>query len=311
MAVDRIAPRDRAAWLRARGQDVTASTVGALFGAHDFLTLYELWAFKTGRIQTSSIETPAMMRGRLLEPVAVQMMREARPKWSVTHNAAENIYYRDPDARLGATPDVLVECPVRGLGVVQIKSVEQSVYRRKWLDENGDPEAPLWIALQATLEAHLVGAKWAMVAPLVIGHGIELPLIEVPLLPGVIDAIRQRTAEFWQMVAEDREPAPDYDRDARTIDRLYPHHDEGEEVDLTRDNAIPALIAERRACMDAKGAAEARIKSIDAEVKVKMGVATVAHIAGGQKITWRTTRRAGHVVPPSVYRALSYPKPTT
>lgn len=308
-AIERITPRDRAAWLRARGQDVTASTVGALFGVHEFITLYELWALKTKRLPSSMDETPPMRRGRLLEPVAVQIMREEKPDWQITHNAAENVYFRDPAARLGATPDVIVEAPGRGLGVVQIKSVEASVYRKKWIADDGEPEAPLWIALQATLEAALVGAEWAMVAPLVIGHGIEMPFIDVQLLPGVMDAIADRTADFWQMVAEDREPPVDYDRDGDLLDRMHPYNNAGEEVDLTADNRIPALIAERAALLASSKDTAARIASIDTEVKSKMGAATVAHIAGGQRITWRTSKRAAFTAPPATFRSLSYPKP--
>lgn len=309
MAVVRITPKDRSAWLKARGQDVTASTVGALFGAHEFLTLYELWAQKTGLIKSSSDESPAMRRGRLLEPVAAQIMREDRPGWTIHHNAAENVYYRDPDRRLGATPDFLITCPERGLGIVQTKSVEQSIYRRKWLDEDGEPEVPLWIALQATLEAHLVGAQWAAVAPMVVGFGIEMPIIDVPLMPGVIEAIEERTREFWQMVEDGREPVQDYARDAALIDRLHPYNDPNHEVDLTADNRIPTLIEARRNALAMRRDCDAAISEIDAEVKSKMGSATVAHIAGGQRITWRTQKRAAFTSPATTFRSLSYPKP--
>lgn len=309
MPVERITPRDRRAWLKARGQDVTASTVGALFGAHDFLTLYELWAIKTGLVPSSMEETPAMRRGRLLEPVAAQIMREERPDWVIHHNAAENVYHRDTEARLGATPDFLVEAPGLGLGVVQVKSVEQSVYRKKWLNEEGHAEAPLWIALQATQEAHLVGASWAAVAPIVVGFGIDMPLIDVPLIPGVWEAIREKTAEFWAMIDEGREPEPDYARDGDLIDRLYPRNDPGEEVDLTADNRIPTLIAARRHAQEMRRDCDAAISEIDAEIKSKMGAATIAHIAGGQRITWRTAKRAAFTAPATTFRTLSYPKP--
>jgi hypothetical protein len=249
-----------------------------------------------------------MRRGRLLEPVAIQIIREERPTWEIAHNAAENIYYRDPARRLGATPDVIVTDPQRGLGVIQIKSVEASTYRRKWLVD-GEPEVPLWIALQTSLEAHLVGASWAVVAPLVVSYGLNMPLIEVPLVDGVIDAMADRAAEFWRMVDEEREPTADYARDGGLIDRLYPRHDEGEEVDLTADNRIPALIQNRSILQGQIKAAQSAVEEIDAEVKAKMGVATVAHIAGGQRITWRTRKRAAFTSPPTSYRALTYPKP--
>ena len=293
--IEVITPKDRRAWLKARGQDITASVVGALFGVHDFVTPYELWALKTGRVRQQDDETDAMRRGRLLEPVAVQIIREEHPEWEVYHNAAENVYYRDTERRIGATPDVMVECPRRGLGIIQVKSVEAGVYRRKWLDEDGQPEAPLWIALQASQEAFLTEAAWAAVMPLVIGFGIEAPLIDIPLdnLPGVIDAITEKAAEFWQMVAEDREPPVDYQRDAALIDRLYAIGDPREEADLT---AVPHLTEDiqRRAALRLEIAArEAEATGIETRIKALMGSAEVAHIAGGRTITWKTQRRRG------------------
>lgn len=295
MVIEVIQPKDRAAWLNARGKDVTASVVGALFGAHDFVTPYELWAIKTGRVKQQDIETDAMRRGRLLEPVAVQIIREERPGWIIQHNAAENTYFRDPTRRIGATPDVIAQCPERGKGVVQIKSVEAGVYRRKWLDEECNPEAPLWIALQAMQEAHLTGAQWAAVMPLVIGFGIEAPLIDIPLdnAPGVIAAITERVAEFWQMVAEDREPQIDYARDGALIDRLYALGDPREEVDLT---ATPHLVEDiqRRAELRREIVArEAEVAGIETRIKALMGSAEVAHLPGGRTATWKTQKRRG------------------
>lgn len=305
--IEIIRPSNRAAWLNARGQDVTASQIGALFGEHEYATAYELWAAKTGRIPRIDEESPAMRRGRLLEAVAVQLIREDHPKWKVDHNAAENVYYRDPVARLGATPDVLVSARDRGRGVIQIKSVEASIYRRKWIDEDGNVEPPLWIALQATLEAHLTGSAWAAVAPLVVGHGLEMPLVEIPLVPGVIEAMEAKAAEFWAMVAEGREPQPDYDRDGAVITRIYGNGDPEHEVDLSGDNRLPDLIAERKALSAEAAQAKRRIEAIDTEIKSKLGAAHVGHIGQGRRITWKPQKRDGFFVEPTTIRALNFP----
>lgn len=305
MNVQILTPKDRAAWLKARSHDVTASAVGALFGCHDFLTRYELAMLKSGRIKEDPTETPAMRRGRLLEPVAVQLIRETNPTLQITHNS-ENRYWRDAEARLGATPDVLAKCPVRGPGIIQIKSVGEGAYRRKWLVE-GEPEAPLWIALQATLEAHLTGARWAAVAPLVVGYGVECPLIGIDLLPGVVDAIRARVAEFWAQVDADEIPEPDPERDGALIDCLHAYGDPLEEVDLSTDNRIPELIAEAQAARADLKVAQARISAAEAEIKAKMGLAEVAHLGMGRRITWKTRRRAGFTAPPTNFRVLTLP----
>lgn len=309
MPIARILPTSRRAWLKARGRDVTASTVGALFGVHEYTTIYELWNIKSGRIKEDASETPAMRRGRLLEPVAVQMIREDHPDWDIDHNG-RNEYWRDPDARLGATPDVLVNCPRLGAGIIQIKTVDGSVFRRKWLDDEGAIQPPLWIALQATLEAHLTGARWAAVAPMTFAHGgIECPVIGIDLLPGVIDAIYTEAAEFWRKVDAGEEPTPDYARDGALIERLYEYGDPSDEIDLSGDNRIPELIHEAASAKEARRAAEDRLRAAEAEIKAKMGDASVAWIGRGRKITWKRVRRAESHIPAGVYRKLTIPQP--
>lgn len=308
VTVERHIPGSDAAWHRLRGRDVTASVIGALFDAHPYMTELELWGQKTGRLRRDGAETEATRRGRLLEPVAVQILREDHPDWTITHNAAENIYFRDPDARIGATPDVLVNHPERGLGVIQIKSVEAGAYRRNWLDDDGNVDAPLWIALQATTEAHLTEARWAAVAPMVIGYGIEMPLIDVPIVDGIWAAITERVGEFWSMVEDGREPRVDYARDGAVIDRLHEIGDPASEVDLSDDDRIPDLLSRREQLRAAMAAAKDGLSEIDTEIKAKMGAAQVAHIGRGRRITWATRKRAAVTTPASIYRALNYPK---
>lgn len=308
--IEKLTPRDSAAWHALRGRDVTASVAGALFGLHPYVTRYGLWARKTGRMPASDMdsENEAMRRGRLLEPVAVALLRERHPDWRITHTGERNVYYRDPAARIGATPDVVATAPGRGRGVVQIKSVEAGVYAREWAPGGAEPEAPEWIMLQASIEAHLIGARWAVVAPLVVSHTLELPLIEVPLMPEVIDAVKAAVAEFWRMVDAGEQPDPDFDRDGPTIDALYAQGDDDYATDLTGDPDIPALIDRRADAARRKREAEAEIAEIDARVKAAMGEATSAHIGGGRRIAWRNRAKPGHYVPPSNFRVLTYPR---
>lgn len=310
MTVLRLPAGDRATWLALRQQDVTASSAGALLGVHDYLTPYELWALKTGRWQEDPEETAPMQRGRLLEPVAVQLLQEKRPTWRITHNTGgAQVYLRDPDARLGATPDVFAVDPEReGTGVVQVKSVEPGVFRRKWRDpDTGDVAPPLWIAVQAIVEAHLAGASWAAVAALTVGFGADLEIVPVPIHAGVLDAVRAKVADFWAMVDEGREPAPDYARDGELIARLYAD-EKPDELDLTLDNRMPELVSEHAALKRQIKDATEKVSAIDAEVKQKLGNHAVALIAGGKRITWKTQSRRGYTVAPSSARVLRYPK---
>lgn len=300
---------DRASWLAARGRDITASVVGALFDAHEYTTPYELWAEKSGRLVREELDNVALERGELLEPVAVELMRRRRPDWEIHHNTgSETVYLRDPASRIGATPDTFVWCPERGPGTVQIKSVEQSTYRRKWTPEGADPEPPLWIAMQATLEAHMTGSRWACVAPLVVGYGIDLPLIDIPLVAEVVPAMQRKAREFWELVESGEEPPADYGRDRAVIEAMHPT-DDGGEIDLVSDRAVYRLIEERAELVDTRRAAESRLDEIDAELKHRMKGAALAYLPGGMRMTWRTQRRTAPDGRVHAFRVLRVPRP--
>lgn len=286
---------DRASWLALRRNDVTASAAGALFGCHEYISAYRLWAEKTGRVAVDGEMTEAMERGIELEPIALKRMARIYPDWKVW-NPGE--YLRDPKYRLGATPDAYAVSD-RGMGVVQIKSVEPSVFRRKWRSEGGEIEPPLWIAVQALIEAALAGASWAAVAALVIGHGIELHLVDIPLNRGLIDRIRAEAAAFWRMVDEGQTPDPDWKLDGRLLEQLY--ETTGEVVDLSSDNALPALCDERENLSKTKSAAERRLKEIKAEMLAKLGSAAIGRISDGRMITAKRVDRKGYEVAPTSY----------
>ncbi len=306
MTIERINVKTSAEWHARRTRDVTASVVGALFGVHEFVTPYALWAYKSGRAKADPEETPAMLRGHLLEPVAVKLLKSLKPKWKIKHNTNPGDYWRDSEVRLGATPDVIAIDPKRGQGIVQIKSVEQSVYRRKWLAGNDVPEPPFWIAMQAVVEAYLTGSVWAAVAPIVVGHGIEMPVIDIPIMDGAIQRIRAQSVEFWEQVESGEELVPDYSLDADLIERMYAQ-EKGEEIDLTRDNQIYDLIDMRKRLKAEAVEADNKVTAIDAEIKHKLQGASIAHLAGGKKITWLTQKRAGYFAPPKEFRVLRIP----
>jgi hypothetical protein len=207
---------------RSHEPDVTASIAGALLGVHPYATPNATYFLKAGIIATDPEETPPMRRGRLLEPVAVRLLREEKPDWKIEVPRA---YYRDPELRLGATPDVFATNEA-GFGVIQIKSVEPSRFRRTWFA--GDAiEPPTYSIVQANIEAFMTGASWAAVAALVVGFGIDLHIVPIPIHAGIIDRIKAEVAVFWRRV-ERREPYPfDYAHDGDLIARLFERSEPG------------------------------------------------------------------------------------
>ena len=292
---------DREHWLALRRQDVTASVAAALLGVHPFKTRYQLWHEKAGKIQEDEAETQAMIRGRVLEAPAIELLRIDRPKWKVWR---PNEYVRQTRDRMGATPDAYAIDPERpGFGVVQIKSVEKSIFAKNWRDENGEIEPPLWIVIQALQEAWLSGANWACIVAFVIGYGLELHVIDVPIHEGVIERLRDEVRKFWRSVHDDTPPEPDYAADAALIARLY-SEDNGREIDLTGDNSLPAILEERAEIKSRMRADKARLAEIDAEIIAKLGEHERGYLPG-----WAIKRplvhRRGYYVEPTSYRNLT------
>ncbi|WP_424627573.1 YqaJ viral recombinase family protein [Bradyrhizobium sp. SYSU BS000235] len=274
MTIQRIPVTDRDSWLAMRKQDVTASVVGALFGCHPYESLLRVYLDKTGESEPE--EQSAFLQWRLiLESAVAAAVQIQRPEWKIV-KATE--YLRDPVARIGATPDFYIHGDPRGLGVLQAKTVAPKQFREDWQDD----QPPFWIALQNATELMLeTKASFGAVAALVISpYKLECPIFDIPRHPGVEKRIRDAVADFWTAVDWGNVPEPDYSKDAELIAAIAPEPIEGKRIDLTGDNMLPGLLAERAGLKAEWKSAEARIEEIDAEIKFKMGDAEIATIDG-------------------------------
>ena len=107
-------PAGREQWKAWRRADVaTASTTGALFGYHPWTTPLKLYTAARG-VEFDERETKLMRRGRLLEHSVPAAVMEERPEWYVS---PAGVYLRDPELRLGATPDFFVNDHSRTFGM--------------------------------------------------------------------------------------------------------------------------------------------------------------------------------------------------
>lgn len=302
--VGRFAIEDREQWMRLRGRDVTASVAGAVLGIHPYQTPYGLWALKSGKVEADTEETGAMLRGTLLEPAAIEMLKRAQPGWLVDYPLGH--YWRHEAVRIGATPDALAYDPERpGFGCVQVKTTEPMVFNRSWRDpDTRDIEVPLWIAVQALIEAKLTGASWAAVAVMRVGHGVEFDVIDIPIHDGVWARLIDEVDQFWKRVASGNAPDMDFARDGALIAGLFAN-DDGTTVDLSGDNRLVAILDERAGLKATEAAgkdAEKKRRDLDAEILAKLGTATSGRLADGRIVSAKTIRRAGYSVQPSSYR---------
>lgn len=287
----------REEWLARRKQNVNASEAAALFGPeiHPHLTPFKLWALKCERVPDPE-DNPLMERGRLFEPVVIEWVRRDHPDWRLNKT---QVYFWDDATRLGCTPDVDGTRPdVFGDGIIQIKTVGQSAWKRRWHDENGEIAIPTWVAVQASVEAYLTGSSWAGVAAMKLGDGgTEVLYFDVPLKHHLIHAIEDLTAEFWRRVAENDPYDPDYGRDRKLIFDLFVDGT-GPILDLSDDIEFGEILQERDQLKEVEKAGEsaaAQRKALDARLITKLGNSPAAR-GSGRLVTIKMVKKKAYTV---------------
>ncbi len=297
----------REAWLARRKQNVNASEAAGLFGPdiHPYWTPYKLWAAKSGKLPDEE-ENPVLRRGRMFEPVVLNILGQDYPDWKL--NKADR-YYWDDETRLGCTPDAWAERPdhAYGHGIVQIKTVGQFAFRRRWHDEHGDIAVPTWVAVQASIEAYLTGASWAGVAAMKLGDGgVEVVYIDIPLKPHLIHKIEDLTGELWRRVASGDPFDPDFGRDRKVVFDLYESGDGGV-IDLTGDAELEDILDQRAGYKQLEKTGEEATKArkdLDARILHKLGNATGAR-CGIRVATVKVVKKKAYSV-----KATQYPQVT-
>lgn len=305
--IDRHPYADREDWLgiRAGFNDVTASTVGALRNLDPWTSRLKLYKQKQGADMGQTPVNVRMRRGLRIEKAIAAMVMEDYPTWRVT---PAGVYLRDPERRLGCTPDFYVEADDElGLGVLQTKNVGYRTFRSGWMDDDGALMVPPWIVLQTTVEMMLSEADWGAVAAFIDSEHNPLEqdlfVFRLERHPAGEAKILADVAEFWDDVANGREPDVDAKLDGDLVKLLYPASDELLSVDLSADNYLPGALAARAAAKERIKADEAFIEEVDTELRGKMGAAELAFL-NGFTVTLKTVNKKAYTVPAVSYRQI-------
>jgi predicted phage-related endonuclease len=316
LTVERIAITDREQWLALRRQDITASDVAIVCGEGAYGSAAELYAEKKG-LRPPLVDSGVLRRGRWGEASVFEALQDEHPDWETRR--AKN-YWRDPELRLGATPDGFAMDPTRrGHGIVQAKTVSRYIFRHRWMvdpDDDikfGDAAMPESYRLQTTTEAMLTDANWACLAVLINSEfDWEFRLFDVPRDAELEDRIRYNVLKFWHDYLDAGIMPPfDPQRDEQLLKILYPK-DTGATVDLTVDNRAQAVVEEFIVKRDAITRLKKELKPLQTELTAKLGDATFGQLADGRRLQWRNEPRRGHVVKPSnprVFRIVGPEKP--
>jgi predicted phage-related endonuclease len=256
-----------------RARVVGASEVAALFGLSPWLTEYELYQRKVGKIATPAFNevvdgVPVNERafwGVKLEPLIIEGACE---RWG--YQPCDEPHRLDNGAGLGGHPDRIVMCPERGRGVLEAKMVDW-LEVKKWGDE-----PPLNYLLQNMSYQGLAGCVWGDMIVLVGGN--ELRRFQYDFRPKLYAEIEQRVATFWDRVRRKDAPKPDYTRDGAVIAEVYSGG--AGLTNLTHWNRGVVLAAEYLEAKEREKAAQADAEAAKAELLERMGDHDAATLEG-------------------------------
>lgn len=275
-------------WLSWRDGLLTASRISALFDSHPYITRAQLVAEMSGQSFGSNA---AMRRGRVLEPAVAAAIAEDRPEWSLRKATT---FHMLPDYRIGATPDYFADTEA-GLLNVQCKTVNHDTWE-KW---RGRP--PLGYLLQVACENLCADAAAGVLAVMVVTSTCPLFLFDVPRHEAAEKRILDAATEFWREWDKREPPGP---ASAAGLAELL---EDGSHRDLSADNMLPELLDERYRLSQDTGAANRRLKTLDHEIKNRMGPARTGWLPGWY-IQYPTYHRKEYTVAASDYRRLDIRK---
>lgn len=273
-----------------RARVVGASEVAALFDVSPWLTKFELWNRKAGRIATPDFNarnpdgTPVNERihwGVMLESAIIE---EACRRWGYV--PLEGGQRLENGAGLGGHPDRLVTD--RGEKVVlEVKMVDW-LEVKKWGDE-----PPLNYLIQNMSYQGLGGCIRGDMIVLVGGNKLER--FQYDFRPKLYTEIEKRVGEFWASVRAGKPPKPDYRRDGDVIQEMIGSPSDTL-IDLTRHNRAGILAAD---FLDAKArmkAAEAEMEAAKAELIEVIGDNSLAQLEGYRISCGMTKGSAGTLI---------------
>ncbi len=254
-----INPASEADWLQLRTKDVTSTEVSALFGCSPYLTKFELWhRKKTGVIVEFQATERTEWGLALQDAIAVQAAK--KQGWQIRRMTE---YIRDTELRMGASFDFAIQPD----GLLEIKNVDSLQYKNGWLVNGDDIEAPPHIELQVQHQLAVSGRAYAYIGALIGGNSLKL--IRREPIPAVIAGIRQKVAEFWEIIDANEEPSPIYPDDTEAVIRLSQYAEPGKVIAGTEEIAL--LAAQYKDCRESMKAREKQAETIKAEIMRLIG----------------------------------------
>lgn len=273
-----ITPKNKQEWLDLRTQDITSTEIAALFGINPWMTEYELWHRKKDGLIVEIEENQRMKWGTILQDSIAKGVAEEQG-WNIRRMEE---YGRIPILRLGSSFDFSIEPehePINlgELGLLEIKNVDGLQFKKGWIVNGENVEAPPHIELQVQHQLLVSGRAFAYIGALIGGN--NLILIKREPSQKIHDAIKEKAAAFWKSIDENTPSAPNFETDSKFIASLYNYSEPGKVISVAEDEEIVKMAEEYKALGSIIKEADGKRDEIKARILTVIGDAEKA--AGG------------------------------
>jgi predicted phage-related endonuclease len=285
---------DDDAWFEARRPRVTSTDSAALLGVHPQKTALEVYLEITGQKDPEAVDSERAFWGQQLESAVAYGIANrygltirpyktmlARPDHDdrVAANFDFEVTAADPNAahdpELRQTTRQIADLLDRlGPGLLEVKTVDDLVYRNSWIEDDGGIEAAHHIEVQCQHQMAVSGHGWLAIGALIGGNAGKLTLRERH--GALISRLESEWGVFLARVDNGHPLQPDYNSDYRNIDFLNGEGDPKAELsDEAREEIARQREVVRKAAAEKK-AAEEREREADGRIKELMGDAQKA-----------------------------------
>lgn len=279
-------------WRELRASHIGGSEVAALFGESSYMTHFELWVMKSGKVTPAFPDNDRIFWGNVLES-AIGKGTAMKTGWQV--EKCKDYHESDNNKRLGCTPDFLITDKNGRKGLLQTKNTDRLQFMQ-WEDE----QPPMAYLLQLQHELACTGLSWGVLGVLVGGN--DLKLYQYDAHVKVITKLEKAVTAFWQSVEEGKEPtafADDYE-----MIRLVYNRADDEIIDLTSDNHLPELC--RIALEAAERRKEAERQEKDAKSRIMQKIQNCGRaLVTGFNVKKTVVNKAAYTVNPQSYPQLT------
>jgi len=271
-----------------RKNKLGSSDMAAVLGLDPYRSAWDVWAEKTGRLETTE-PTAAMEAGNWLEAGVLNYAASALGKLILNQ-------YRVCDGTpLAAHIDALVQETGE-----PVEAKTTGIYGPvvgAW-GESGTDQVPDYVIIQATVHLICTNAETCYVPALIGGRGLEM--YHVPRDKDLADIIIEKAVEFWHRHVEKDTPPSDA-RPSPQILKII-RREPGSTTTIDTE-----LVRQWRAACEAFSAAKKAKEELQNKVIAALGDAEAAECELGT-VTYLKQQRREYVVPASEYRVLRFRK---